>query len=571
MGITRGLLVVGVVVLNVSVCLHTGPAFTLEVSMTSRLNVTTADVEDSRDAFTTHGVWMRKPQWSEWIEVSATGLLYSYTDPMDSASSPLVKPSSKRRRLLKNALYTNVLEDGTLIDVGGVLLLYQSPMTMVLHAKKAQDPRQIVEQWRSCGPQCPVQLHDIVFDPNSASTVNGADRKRRAQRKVFEEECYKLDIGATSLSGDADLHLKRNRVGDCPISPLYGDICHSYHTPVHIPFVDYQHIPENHRPYVYPACGHVHAYHKSLATARQPQCPVCRTLGPFVPLIFSYDPVLDNGSPTHVFNPCGHMASLEMCRKWSAIPRPAHHSGYKDIHDAASHSLYDDSGMCPFCAEPMRGERPFSRLIIQLDESHHRPYNSEASAIESRPAISTKPPVATTPPLTSGESSPSLDSTWFEDFHHSTPEYLNNVVRSQQWWYRHHRQLAHRVPLGVVSQRHLLLEENTYDAFLESRGMHRMVAAGFRGGQDMTNDGHAVRPQSFPVYAPQVSNCNPIIVALTTRTYPGTESSPLSSAHTTVAWSSRAPSSNSSIIASSQLDLTRASSVASCASFASDV
>lgn len=98
--------------------------------------MTTADVEDSRDAFTTHGVWMRKPQWSEWIEVSATGLLYSYTDPMDSASSPSVKPSSKRRRLLKNALYTNVLEDGTLIDVGGVLLLYQSPMTMVLHAKK---------------------------------------------------------------------------------------------------------------------------------------------------------------------------------------------------------------------------------------------------------------------------------------------------------------------------------------------------------------------------------------------------------------------------------------------------
>eukprot|EP01040_Poterioochromonas_malhamensis_P025609 gene25609-31978_t len=169
------------------------------------------------------------------------------------------------------------------------------------------------------------------------------------------------------------------------------------------------------------------------------------------------------------------MASLEMCRKWSAIPHPVHHNGYKDIHDAASHSLYDDTGMCPFCAEPLRGGRPFSRLIIQLDESH-RPCNAEVSTVESRHAPSTKPPVATTPPLISGESSPSLDSTWFEDVHHSTPEYLNNVVRSQQWWYRHHRQLAHRVPLGVVSQRQLSSVENTYDAFLESRGMHRMVA-----------------------------------------------------------------------------------------------
>lgn len=99
--------------------------------------MTTTDVEEDRDAFTTHGVWIRKPRWSEWVEVSATGQLYSFTDPMDSATSPSVK-SSKRRRLLKNALKTNVLEDGTLIDVGGVLLLYQSPITMVLHAKKVR-------------------------------------------------------------------------------------------------------------------------------------------------------------------------------------------------------------------------------------------------------------------------------------------------------------------------------------------------------------------------------------------------------------------------------------------------
>lgn len=337
---------------------------------------------------------------------------------------------------------------------------------------------------------------------------------------------------------------------------------------MHIPFVDYQHIPENHRPYVYPACGHVHAYHKSLASARQPQCPVCRTLGPFVPLIFSYDPVLDSGSPTHVFNPCGHMASLDMCRKWSAIPRPVHHSGYKDIHEAAGHSTYEDTGLCPYCADPLRSGRPFSRLIIQLDESHHHQCNAEASTFESRHAMPTKQSVASTPPLPSGESLPLTDSTWFEDFHHSTPEYLNNVVRSQQWWYRHHRQLAQRLPLNVVPIRRHSLEESDCAAFLESRGMHRL--SGHRGDQDMTNDGSDVRPQSFPVYAPQVSHYNPIMVASSTRVYPGTDNSPMLSANTTVAWSSQVSSSNSSVIAS-QRDLTRASSMASCTSFASDV
>jgi hypothetical protein len=32
----------------------------------------------------------------------------------------------------------------------------------------------------------------------------------------------------------------------------------------HIPTTDYSDIEEEHRSYVFPACGHVHAYHKNL-------------------------------------------------------------------------------------------------------------------------------------------------------------------------------------------------------------------------------------------------------------------------------------------------------------------
>ena len=86
------------------------------------------------------------------------------------------------------------------------------------------------------------------------------------------------------------------------------------------------------RAYIFPACGHMFGYHHSL---EKKPCPLCRKQGPFVPLAFVYEDGSGMGkkkpgvceksnsitsfsnltsttTPTHVFNPCGHVADLEV-------------------------------------------------------------------------------------------------------------------------------------------------------------------------------------------------------------------------------------------------------------------
>jgi len=64
---------------------------------------------------------------------------------------------------------------------------------------------------------------------------------------------------------------------------------------------------------VYPACGHVHSYNRSL---KGMACPMCRTQGPYVELKFSWVPSISNGEPLAVFNPCGHITDLETAERW---------------------------------------------------------------------------------------------------------------------------------------------------------------------------------------------------------------------------------------------------------------
>lgn len=48
-------------------------------------------------------------------------------------------------------------------------------------------------------------------------------------------------------------------------------------------------------------------------------CPLCRSKGPFVPIAFSFESSICSGKPTHVFNPCGHVASKQV----STLPHTA--------------------------------------------------------------------------------------------------------------------------------------------------------------------------------------------------------------------------------------------------------
>ena len=97
-------------------------------------------------------------------------------------------------------------------------------------------------------------------------------------------------------------------------------------------------MPEARRPYVFPACGHVHGYHPSLEGA---PCPMCRAQGPFVPVALAFDSVaISRDLPTHVFNPCGHAASKSVCEYWGALP----------VYDFTPSTLDTVRPQCPFCA-----------------------------------------------------------------------------------------------------------------------------------------------------------------------------------------------------------------------------
>lgn len=85
-----------------------------------------------------------------------------------------------------------------------------------------------------------------------------------------------------------------------------------------IPLTDYSDLAEEARTYVFPACGHVHGYHRSMEGR---PCPLCRRVGPFVPVALPFEPALCDGRPTHVFNPCGHVASRATCHYWSTRVR----------------------------------------------------------------------------------------------------------------------------------------------------------------------------------------------------------------------------------------------------------
>ncbi len=125
---------------------------------------------------------------------------------------------------------------------------------------------------------------------------------------------------------------------------------------IRVPTTDYSDIEENHRSYVYPACGHTYSYHKSLEGK---SCPLCRTYGPYVPIAFEFEPAICTKKPTHVFNPCGHVASLEACKYWSELKVYTH-----DLNEIRAKHL---CSQCPYCGTRLTDEKPFSRLILQTE------------------------------------------------------------------------------------------------------------------------------------------------------------------------------------------------------------
>lgn len=200
-------------------------------------------------------------------------------------------------------------------------------------------PGKYLKELNNLKPQCPVMMQTITF-----SYLDCHERQRREHQRLLEQH-----MGYTSTVS------------------------------VHIPRTDFSDIEENCRTYVFPACGHVHGYHQSLVGK---PCPLCRQPGPYAPLAFEFDSQFSTTKPTHVFNPCGHAASRDICEEFSAIPTFVY-----DIHG----NVLDHRARCPFCCIELQdyGEYggPFNRLILQSESGVPLESESEKSDSDAEFAV----------------------------------------------------------------------------------------------------------------------------------------------------------------------------------------
>ena len=162
----------------------------------------------SWDALTTYGIRVWRPDFGSWREISIQG----------HAHEPRPVPTMAGPRIPRSGLWEpNELIDGSVIDIAGVSLLFQSPMTAL--RKLSIEPAHMIHKLNSLKPQCPVLMHTIKFVHMSS--------KERVSKAAHRMES----------AGEGAFH---------------------------VPAVDYSDIEEDRRPYVFPACGHVHAYSRAL-------------------------------------------------------------------------------------------------------------------------------------------------------------------------------------------------------------------------------------------------------------------------------------------------------------------
>ncbi|KAM7023604.1 PREDICTED: E3 ubiquitin-protein ligase pellino homolog 2 isoform X1 [Sturnus vulgaris] len=234
------------------------------------------------DGLTTNGVLVMHPKggFTEeskpgvWREISVCGDVYTLRE---------TRSAQQRGKLVENE--TNILQDGSLIDLCGATLLWRTADGL-LHTPTQKHIEALRQEINAARPQCPVGLNTLAFP-----SINRKD--------VVEEK----------------------------------------------------------QPWAYLSCGHVHGYHnwghRSDTEANERECPMCRTVGPYVPLWLGCEAgfYVDAGPPTHAFTPCGHVCSEKSAKYWSQIPLP--------------HGTHAFHAACPFCAAQLCGEHNCVKLIFQ--------------------------------------------------------------------------------------------------------------------------------------------------------------------------------------------------------------
>ena len=271
-------------------------------------------------------ICQRKYPYQCFINVRASLLSGSKKKP---TKIKIYRPGMSYWITLSLTNYYTKLNHNSIIDINGVLLLFKSGVDTQPPVKS--EPRKVINQFNSMRASCPVMMSTLAFEH-----INENERNMQANN------CWKKPVGRYLHEIDVDVYID----DDGSINGMKT----SKATCI--------------EPWVFAACGHVHGYSESLEGGN---CPLCRCVSPFVSIQMPFESMICDQYPTHVFNPCGHAASLECVQFYAKVPT----SSVSNRDDLNAHTVADEKSKpaitpcCPFCGIQLASDRPYSKLIFQ--------------------------------------------------------------------------------------------------------------------------------------------------------------------------------------------------------------
>lgn len=169
---------------------------------------------------------------NEWMEVSVCGAVFSLNE------SRLTPCLVRNTNMKDSSNRSNILRDGTLIDLCGATLMWRSVQSLKnTPTKHFLDMN--LENLNRIRPQCPVGLKTLIF-PSSASPITN-----QTQSSIFP------NLDNLQNTNSNFFHTKQPK-----------------HSIDRIPMV-------------YLKCGHVHGHHDwGIKKDNERECPLCRKVYP---------------------------------------------------------------------------------------------------------------------------------------------------------------------------------------------------------------------------------------------------------------------------------------------------
>lgn len=252
---------------------------------------------------------------------------------------------------------TNILQDGTLIDLCGATLLWRS-------AEGLQNSPVSLEVRTNFRPNWFLISNALFADKTRFGKTCWSNKRRTATVSSWIEHIG--DTAQNHIEWTHESALCLFKLWPCSRYPRRFHFDANRNCAfVHISVVFYG---------IFRTGNHDWGQDR-LTGARR--CPMCLLVGPVVTLCMGCEPAfyVDSGPPTYAFNPCGHMATektvkyvsiehLLFCRVWVFWLDYISYCRYWANVDIP-HGTIGFQAVCPFCATPLLEHPGYIKLIFQ--------------------------------------------------------------------------------------------------------------------------------------------------------------------------------------------------------------